>query len=397
MTSLRLAPHLLLCGLAACFSDPGAGSPTSATESTGGSAFSSDGDTVATTGSTSSPDPSTSTSSSTGDDTTSTTSEDTTSTTELGSTTGGVCGDGVVDPGEECDDGPANADDAPCSSACVSAFCGDGVVQPALDEECDDGPANADNAACTEACEAAKCGDGLIWEGVEECDNEDDNKIGGYGDCTPGDCTWWGDHCGDGVVQKEHEECDLGAEDNEADGNACTKSCKLDGKAMFVTSKSYTGKLGGLSGADDRCNSLALAAGVANAGEFMAWLSTEEESPASRMTHSTQRYDRRRVLDEAHGRSARCVDRRRRDGRSRRQRRCLDRHHARGSGHVIPLPRLDKRRRGGRRDSWPRQGERPRLDREGRQELRLAHSADLRRAVGARTEPPDEAGRRRGR
>lgn len=290
MTSSRLAPHLLLCGLAACFSDPGAGSPTSATESTGGSAFSSDGDTVATTGSTSSPDPSTSTSSSTGDDATSTTTEDTTSTTEPNSTTGGVCGDGIVDPGEECDDGPANADDAPCSSACVSAFCGDGVVQAALNEECDDGPANADNAACTEACEAAKCGDGLIWEGVEECDNEDDNKIGGYGDCTPGDCTWWGDHCGDGVVQKEHEECDLGAEDNEADGNACTKSCKLDGKAIFVTSKSYTGKLGGLSGADDRCNSLALAAGVANAGEFMAWLSTEEESPASRMTHSTQRY-----------------------------------------------------------------------------------------------------------
>ena len=291
-TPLRqLSPILLCISLAACFNDPGAGasSPTSATESTstsGTSGLSSDGDTATT----SDGDP-TSTSS-TADAMGSTTTGDPTSTSDSdpSSTTGSVCGDGVLDPGEECDDGPANADDAPCSSECVWAFCGDGLLQPATGEECDDGPDNSDEGACTQACETAKCGDGLLWEGVESCDLGDDNKAGGYGDCTPTECIWWGPYCGDGVLQKDHEECDLGTEDNEEDGTACTKSCKLDGKVVFVTSESYNGNLGGLDGADEKCNTLALAAGVANAGKFMAWLSTEDHSPASRMTHHAGRY-----------------------------------------------------------------------------------------------------------
>ncbi|MCB9682042.1 MAG: hypothetical protein H6733_11310 [Alphaproteobacteria bacterium] len=50
-----------------------------------------------------------------------------------------TCGDGVLDLGEECDDGAANSDagaDA-CRSTCRVASCGDGVVDG--DEVCDDG------------------------------------------------------------------------------------------------------------------------------------------------------------------------------------------------------------------------------------------------------------------
>ena len=47
-------------------------------------------------------------------------------------------------------------------------LCGDGVVDE--DEECDDGDMNADNAACTASCAINTCGDGLVFEGVEECD-----------------------------------------------------------------------------------------------------------------------------------------------------------------------------------------------------------------------------------
>ncbi len=36
-------------------------------------------------------------------------------------TDAGACGDGVVDPGEGCDLGEANADDGNCSTACVAA------------------------------------------------------------------------------------------------------------------------------------------------------------------------------------------------------------------------------------------------------------------------------------
>jgi len=288
---MRLSCSLLAAvwstGAIACFNDSGVGSATSATESTGASATTSSAATSATSGSTSSDEPGDGSTSSADGDTTSTTAATTDTST---STSPSVCGDGVLDPGEECDDGPANADDALCSSECIAASCGDGIVQPGIGEECDDGPDNDQAGSCTEACTAAKCGDGLLWEGEEECDFGPDNKTGGYGDCTPLECTWWGPHCGDGVLQPEHEECDLGEADNEEDGNACSGSCKLDGKVIFVTSKLYNGDLGGLAGGDAECNALALEAGVANAGNFKAWLSGEGHSPASRMTHSEGRY-----------------------------------------------------------------------------------------------------------
>ena len=57
---------------------------------------------------------------------------------ESGSDSGGagICGDGVVDDGEECDDG--NDDDTDdCVGECAWATCGDGFVH-ATDEACDD-------------------------------------------------------------------------------------------------------------------------------------------------------------------------------------------------------------------------------------------------------------------
>jgi len=230
-------------------------------------------------------------SSTTGDDSTMTASStvSTTSGTMTGGTTtgmttaAGVCGDGLVDEGEECDDGDDNADGGPCTSTCTMASCGDGLMQPTNDEECDDGSGNGATAACTDACKAASCGDGFVWEDVEECDLGEDNEAGVYGGCTPMSCTFE-PHCGDGELQKEHEECDLGEEVNGLDGEACAKSCKFNGKVIFATSKTYVGDLGGIAGADDKCNTLAMEATLANAGNFMAWLSTDDTSPAARMT-----------------------------------------------------------------------------------------------------------------
>lgn len=50
----------------------------------------------------------------------------------------GICGDGKVDQGEECDDGNTANDDG-CNAECKYEYCGDGIVQPALGEQCDDG------------------------------------------------------------------------------------------------------------------------------------------------------------------------------------------------------------------------------------------------------------------
>ena len=47
------------------------------------------------------------------------------------------CGDGNLDPGEECDDGN-NLDGDGCSSQCtIEPYCGDGNLDEG--EECDDG------------------------------------------------------------------------------------------------------------------------------------------------------------------------------------------------------------------------------------------------------------------
>lgn len=81
------------------------------------------------------------------------------------------CGNGVVDPGEECDDGDANSDEAAdaCRTTCVMPTCGDAVVDSG--EECDDGEGNSDVTAdaCRPSCVAATCGDAVVDSG-EHCD-----------------------------------------------------------------------------------------------------------------------------------------------------------------------------------------------------------------------------------
>lgn len=93
-------------------------------------------------------------------------------------------------------------------------ICGDGIAEPP--EECDDGNASQTDA-CLSNCSAASCGDGFVRAGVEVCDDgiNDDS----YNGCAPG-CAELGPHCGDGAVQGvEGEQCDDG---NEVAGDGCT-------------------------------------------------------------------------------------------------------------------------------------------------------------------------------
>jgi hypothetical protein len=113
----------------------------------------------------------------------------------------------AVDPSTTAVDPTTTATDATAGSTDETTragpACGDGVVDAG--EECDEGPANADEAACTWDCEQASCGDGLIYAGVEACD--DGVNDGGYGGCL-GDCSALAPHCGDGVIQEAHETCE---------------------------------------------------------------------------------------------------------------------------------------------------------------------------------------------
>lgn len=143
------------------------------------------------------------------------TGETSTGSTSSTDTTGrpGVCGDGVVDAGEDCDDGNASETDA-CLSTCVPAKCGDGHVH-ADEEACDDGNLS-DTDACTTACKPAVCGDTLVHAGVEACDDGNFNDADG---CTS-KCALA--TCGDGSVQ-QGEVCDLGPANS--DTGACTTKC----------------------------------------------------------------------------------------------------------------------------------------------------------------------------
>ena len=126
-----------------------------------------------------------------------------------------LCGNGWLDPNEECDEGEQNADNGACRPDCTTELCGDGVVGPT--EACDDGEQNADDAACKADCTVQVCGDGAT--GLDEqCD--DGNSDAGDG-CSP-TCTL--EACGNGVVDA-NEDCDDGVESAQCDDDCSFVEC----------------------------------------------------------------------------------------------------------------------------------------------------------------------------
>ncbi len=146
-----------------------------------------------------------------------------------------ICGDGVLQPGELCDDGEQNSDGTPnsCRTDCRAAYCGDGVVD--LGEFCDgselDGRFCEDlghtggSLSCTHDCEfnedaCADCGNGILENG-ESCDGTDiglntclavTGQQQGVLSCNT-DCTFETSACytcGDGNIDSGHEDCDSG-------------------------------------------------------------------------------------------------------------------------------------------------------------------------------------------
>jgi fibro-slime domain-containing protein len=173
-----------------------------------------------------------------------------------------VCGDGLLDPGEVCDDGNTVAGDGCIStcqqleadfvcptpgSACVSTVkCGDGKIGG--EEKCDDNNTK-DSDGCSAMCQveagwacpvvgdrcvAAKCGDGII-AGTEQC--EDGNATPADGDGCSATCQlelgWVCDTpgkacrkavCGDGKAEGG-EPCDDG---NKIVGDGCNPFCEVE-------------------------------------------------------------------------------------------------------------------------------------------------------------------------
>ena len=138
------------------------------------------------------------------------------------------CGDSIVQAqyGETCDLGSQNGvPGSGCSATCGSpAVCGDGVVQPP--EQCDYGTANNNGTygGCNPDCTLAPyCGDG-VKNGTEECDYGTANAPpdnAPYGSCLT-NCQL-GPRCGDGITQAPYEQCDPGP----AISDTCSPNCIL--------------------------------------------------------------------------------------------------------------------------------------------------------------------------
>ena len=136
-----------------------------------------------------------------------------------------VCGDSIVDSGEDCDDGNLINGDG-CSSVCLNEnalpICGNGVVQ--TPEECDD--SNRINGdGCSENCTAeivlGSCGNGIKEDG-EECD--DTNVVNGFGCNATCDIVKVSAVCGDGLIETP-EECD---DNNSINGDGCSSNCTAE-------------------------------------------------------------------------------------------------------------------------------------------------------------------------
>lgn len=174
--------------------------------------------------------------------------------------TDALCDDGALCNGVEscdltrhaCRPGVAAADGTPClrpegdgvcrGGLCAPIECGDGVVDPG--EECDDHnlvPGDGCESDCTWTCEDdGECADGSTCNGFETCDvglhdcragvpQSDGAECNLDGDpatreiCLDGSC--WPTRCGDGFVDDANgETCDDG---NLAPGDGCENDCRF--------------------------------------------------------------------------------------------------------------------------------------------------------------------------
>jgi cysteine-rich repeat protein len=156
-----------------------------------------------------------------------------------------TCGNGKLDPGEECDAGGPSAS---CDFDCTAPLCGDGVVNPAAgeacdtlgfdppcgfdcrgppvcgngkpetSEQCDDGN-TVDGDGCSHLCQIENlCGNGHVDLG-EQCDDGNQDNTDGCRNCQV-------PRCGDGVLDTGlGEQCDDG---NQVSGDGCSASCQTE-------------------------------------------------------------------------------------------------------------------------------------------------------------------------
>jgi cysteine-rich repeat protein len=124
-----------------------------------------------------------------------------------------TCGDGVVQPGEDCD---TAGESATCNVDCTRPLCGDGLRNAAAGEACDTGE---DTLGCDATCTLPRCGDHHLNLATEDCDDGDATDTGNGCSST---CTF-DSVCGNTRVESVVEMCDSGG----VDTASCNASCSF--------------------------------------------------------------------------------------------------------------------------------------------------------------------------
>ncbi len=168
-----------------------------------------------------------------------------------------LCGDGQINgtAGETCDDGVQTAT---CDFDCTAAECGDGLLNPAAGEICDDA---GETAQCDLDCTSALCGDGVVNPVAGEICDDMVASATCDEDCTPV-------LCGDGLANPAAgEDCDDIGETATCDDDCTIAEC---GDGLVNTTAGETCDDGGRSETcDDDCTTVSCGDGIVNmaAGE----------------------------------------------------------------------------------------------------------------------------------
>jgi hypothetical protein len=221
-----------------------------------------------------------------------------------GDCTSGVCGSDGLCAAPTCEDGVRNGkegdvdcgggcgarctDGQRCSAHgdCTSDVCGDDGHCAA--PSCTDGVKNGTEKATDCGGSCGPCADGLACDLASGCQS---------GVCTSGTCA--GATCVDGVKNGGESDVDCGGScttkcadgkicksgDDCTSGNCDAGTCKpavSTGAIVFLSSEMYTGNLGGLAGADAKCQALASAASLP--GTYKAFLSDSITMASARLT-----------------------------------------------------------------------------------------------------------------